>query len=139
MDILDQLRAENARLEEKLTELQERDLKATRAHRKGCESEQEKDNARIERVEGAKLDSSDSVPDDLPIVRLSPGSEHEHSEEEAFAQAPSLSAEELEDAEADSVTRPVLKVYGSQDARVYNRPLDSDERNFPSDQNAKKP
>jgi hypothetical protein len=128
-DLLVELRAENARLEERLTEVQERDLKGDRTSREACAKEQKGNEVAVESDASDKTSSMDTAPDDLPIVRLSPGAGSEQAEsEEEFAQSPSLSALELKEGEQDSSTRPVLKISGTQEGQVYHRPLNSDEQ-----------
>ena len=124
---LSQLREENARLEREIATLRE----ASRTHLSS-----DPDNCGDARATPSEVPREESEPDtteeasrepaattghpDLPVVKLSP----EGLAKEGIAIS---DASAWEETEPPSGTRPVLKVTGGHEARVYHRPLNRDE------------
>lgn len=111
---LEELRAENDRLEAELTELREQKLTAER----GVCSEQEV----VAPAPEPKVVQGEELPD-LPVIKLEPGNV---SEEEG----PVVSlrpAADPDDADIPSDVRPVLKVRGQHEAWVYHRRVETSE------------
>jgi hypothetical protein len=124
-----ELRAENARLEEKITQLQEVDLKSARAAEGACLTENSPPALeKTSKEERQTIRPSDEDIEALPVVRLSPGVKSESEvDHNLFAPGPLAESEVEDDASDPSATRLVLKVNGEHESRVYHRPIEEGE------------
>jgi len=113
-DLFEELRAENTRLEERLTDLREQNLRKERKS-PSCP------------VLAAEV-PVDQAPS-LPLVKMGPEPEEEEEVEPNFSSvsASSISAHSQPETPIKSNIRPVLKVRGEHEAWVYNRPLKASE------------
>lgn len=133
-DVVAELRAENARLEEKITQLQEVDLKSARVKEGACSPE--KSSPSTEEA-GENWDqpaqASDEHTEALPIVRLSPNSRSESEIDPHEFEPGPLAEPGVDDDTSDTgSTRPVLQVSGAHEARVYHRPIEAGEEQLAS-------
>lgn len=135
-----ELESYTLKLESQLTALKEQALERERSHCKSsgsklaelgtpvAESATELAPSNLQ----AKVQPRSGAPADLPVVHLTPGGPPTKSRETAELTEPTVQgaedqAESRED-EADDATRPVLKIHGSQDGKVYHRPVTAADR-----------
>lgn len=124
---LSHLREENARLEREIATLREASRTDLSSDPKNC-GDARQTRGEVSREEGepdtaekaSREHAAATGRPDLPVVKLSP----EGLAKEGIAIS---DASAWEETEPPSGTRPVLKVTGGHEARVYHRPLDRDE------------
>lgn len=121
-DEMIQLEEKNSRLEAEVTELREKILSEKRKVDTACTAAAAKSAPHIDKQELEPVET----PPELAVVRLEP--EHnpdEPDENPDFGQNLSSPGSPNSDEPLDESTRPVLKVHGRHEARVYHRPLDA--------------
>jgi hypothetical protein len=127
-DEMIQLEEKNSRLEAEVTELREKILAEQRLAT-GCADKPLKTAPSPESDINKQPPELGELADDAPelaVVRLQPDAASEETEADPdFGQNVSSPGDANSDEPIDDSTRPVLKVHGRHEARVYHRPLDA--------------
>lgn len=127
-DEMIQLEEKNARLEAELTELREKILAEERSTKAACAPKQSPTVVRDQDINKQKPELgelADEAPE-LAVVTLAPNPDIDDAEADAdFGQNRSSPGAANSEEPIDESTRPVLKVHGRHEARVYHRLLDA--------------
>lgn len=129
------------KLESQLTALKEQALERERSHCKtsgsklaelGTPAAEPATELAPANLQAKVQPRASGAPADLPVVHLTPGGPTTKSRETAEPTEPTPEGAEHQagarEDDADDATRPVLKIHGSQDGKVYHRPVTAADR-----------